>query len=100
MATHFRHIQQKQKQQRAEQAFALRSTELGVKMAEEGGISSPDSSLDDSDGSYEAKRGAGGSLLYQLGDTRPVEEYVGQYVRTPGLFFTILLLLFISIYYI
>lgn len=47
-------------------------------MAEEGGISSPDSSLDGSDGSYEAKRGAG-SLLDQLGDTRAVEEYVGQY---------------------
>ena len=55
-------------------------------MAEEGGISSPDSSLDGSDGSYEAKRGAGGSLLDQLGDTRPVEEYVGQYVRTPPRF--------------
>jgi hypothetical protein len=85
VATHFRRVQQKQKQQkRAEQAFALQSTELGVKMAEEGGISSPDSSLDGSDGSYEAKRGAGASLLGQLGDTRPVEEYVGQYVRTPS----------------
>jgi hypothetical protein len=55
-------------------------------MAEEGGISSPDSSLDGSDGSYEAKRGAG-SLLDQLGDTRPVEEYVGQYVPTHTIFF-------------
>jgi hypothetical protein len=53
-------------------------------MTEAGVGSSPDSSYDEALDEGEEPKRPGGSLLDQLqGDMRPVEEYVGQYVRPP-----------------